>query len=89
MSLLLSFVCVFAVLGLVFSNESKPWMNTKLPPAERAAYLLQAMELSEKIDMLHGWPTQDYVGYVPPNSRLGIPALTLNDGKLAWCPTFI
>lgn len=37
------------------------------------------MLLSEKIDMLHG-TIGDYVGNVKKNTRLGIPALKLNDG---------
>ena len=55
-------------------------MEKDLTPSERASLLLANMELSEKVNMLHGWPTSDYVGYVPENTRLGIPALTLNDG---------
>jgi hypothetical protein len=37
------------------------------------------MNLTEKIDMLHGWDGP-YVGNVIANERLGIPALNLNDG---------
>jgi hypothetical protein len=50
-----------------------------LSPAQRAAALVSQMNLTEKIDMLHGWEG-DYVGNVIGNSRLGIPALNLNDG---------
>ena len=54
------------------------------------------MTLDEKIAMMHGvdpltgdaasgynfvLPPKGYVGYVPPISRLGIPALTLADGR--------
>jgi len=42
------------------------------------------MELQEKVDMLHGWAgtagAAEYVGYVAANTRLNIPAMTLNDG---------
>lgn len=43
------------------------------------------MTLDEKIAIVHGNNTKDgrataYVGYVPGNSRLNIPAITLNDG---------
>ncbi|HLH37136.1 MAG TPA: glycoside hydrolase family 3 C-terminal domain-containing protein [Alloacidobacterium sp.] len=44
------------------------------------------MTLDEKIAMVHGVtpiPVHGYVGYVPPNTRLGIPALTLADGRAA------
>ena len=37
------------------------------------------MTLDEKITMLHG-VAGPYVGNVPANTRLGIPALNLNDG---------
>lgn len=41
------------------------------------------MNLTEKIDMLHGWDGP-YVGNVIANERLGIPALNLNDGPQVW-----
>ncbi len=50
-----------------------------LSPAQRAQALLAQMNITEKINMVHGWPTP-YVGGVPENTRLGIPALNLNDG---------
>ena len=42
------------------------------------------MTLDEKITMVHGVdprPIEGYVGYVPGNIRLGIPALRLADGR--------
>ncbi len=57
----------------------KPWMNKNLSPEERAQELVKKMLLSEKIDMLHG-TLGEYVGNVKKNTRLGIPALRLNDG---------
>ncbi len=50
-----------------------------ITPEERAKQLLAKMTVDEKITMLHG-AKGDYVGNVPANTRLGIPALTLNDG---------
>ncbi len=50
-----------------------------LSPAQRAAALLAQMNITEKITMVHGWDTP-YVGGVIANTRLGIPALNLNDG---------
>ena len=38
------------------------------------------MTLDEKIALLHGAPGSFYVGYVPANTRLGIPELTVEDG---------
>ncbi|BCL80086.1 BglX family protein [Ktedonobacteria bacterium brp13] len=60
--------------------DSRPWMNTSLSPDQRADLLLAQMSLDEKIAMLHGSSGSAYVGYVPANARLGIPALKLEDG---------
>lgn len=70
-----------------------PWSSPKLDPAERAAKLMKAMTLDEKLMMLHGPPkgkaaqcthpmkeTCAYVGNVAANNRLGIPPLNMNDG---------
>ncbi len=59
-------------------------MNTSLTPEQRADLLIHAMTLDEKITMVHGVdprPIKGYVGYVPPNPRLSIPALRLADGR--------
>lgn len=64
--------------------SSRPWSNKALSPLKRANLLLKQMTLDEKIAMLHGLhpiPVSGYVGYVPPNTRLGIPALKLADGR--------
>ncbi len=61
-----------------------PWMNTSLSPDQRATLLIHAMSLDDKITMVHGVhpiPITGYVGYVPPNPRLDIPALKLADGR--------
>lgn len=61
-----------------------PWTNPALTPEQRADLLIHAMTLDEKITMVHGVdprPIKGYVGYVPPNPRLGIPALRLADGR--------
>ena len=55
-------------------------------PQQRAQNLLNQMELSEKLDMLHGHPGI-YIGNVPANTRLGIPALNLNDGPQGFRTT--
>lgn len=72
----------------------RPWMNKALSPRQRADLLVKAMTLDEKITMMHGagpclevWtdkcpmPIKGYIGYVPPIQRLGIPQLTLADGR--------
>ena len=81
------------------AQSAKPpslWMNKSLPPERRAALLIQAMTLDEKLTLVHGaapcgdvWtdpcanPLKEYVGYFPPNLRLGIPAITMSDGRAA------
>ncbi len=63
---------------------TRPWMRRGLAPQRRAELLLHAMTLAEKIALLHGVqpiPVKGYVGYVPGNARLGIPALRLADGR--------
>jgi beta-glucosidase len=57
----------------------RPWNDRSLQPARRAELLLAAMTLDEKITMVHGG-RGGYVGNVPANARLGIPALNLSDG---------
>lgn len=74
----------------------RPWMDASLSPERRAELLIAAMTLDEKIALMHGvnrikgdagsgydfdLPPNGYVGYVPPNRRLGIPSLTLADGR--------
>lgn len=56
-----------------------PWMNPSIPPAKRAALLVGYMNLSEKVHLFHG-SGSGYVGNVEGNSRLGIPAIRMNDG---------
>jgi beta-glucosidase len=77
-------------------SSQRPWMNTSLSAEARAKLLIHEMTLEEKIAMMHGvnpmkgnedvgygfdLPPKGYVGYVPANRRLGIPALTLADGR--------
>ena len=90
-----SAACLLMVAGLIFclpsltqapvSDETqRPWMNSSDSPEQRAALLVKAMTLDEKITMMHGvqpLPVKGYVGYVPANARLGIPALTEADGR--------
>ena len=59
-------------------------MDVQKTPKERADLLIAQMTIDEKLAMLHGvtdaFLNTGYVGYVPENTRLGIPALKLNDG---------
>jgi beta-glucosidase len=79
-----SFASMAATYGGGGDKVSRPWTDRSLSPIERANLLLKEMTLDEKIVMMHGVdpiPFKAYVGYVPPNTRLGIPALTLADGR--------
>ncbi len=57
------------------STHDRPWMNTSLPPDERANLILAQMTLAEKVAMLS---EQSSAEQLP--SRLGIPTLTFTDG---------
>src|SRR3974390_1737130 len=72
------------------SITHRPWMDLSLTPEERSNLLIKEMTLDEKVTLMHGMnktngqDTTDligYAGYVPPNLRLGIPALRLADGR--------
>ena len=72
---------VSAVAANGHSDSRPPWITRSDPPAQRAKLLLNEMNMTEKLHMLHGNNTmQPYVGAVTGNARLGIPDLTLNDG---------
>jgi beta-glucosidase len=59
-----------------------PWTDASQPPSQRADELLAAMTQAEKLTMMHGGASCGYVGCVDGNSRLGIPALHLQDGPV-------
>ena len=88
------------VIGLVAASSvagaqsaDKPWMNTALPPEERAEMVLKQMTLDEKIGLLHGngmahagqWQmpktylSNGGAGYVDGVERMGIPPLFVSD----------
>jgi beta-glucosidase len=59
--------------------QTQPWMDTSLSPSQRADLLVAAMTIDEKNTMAQG-AGGSYIGNVPANTRLGIPALNLSDG---------
>jgi beta-glucosidase len=68
------------------TSERQPWMNKSLSAERRANLLVGAMTLKDKVALVHGvdrkkHPFKGYVGYVPANQRLHIPALKLADGR--------
>ncbi|MGH7953320.1 MAG: glycoside hydrolase family 3 N-terminal domain-containing protein, partial [Limisphaerales bacterium] len=73
----IALACFWA--GLTGNLSAQSWTNTTLSANQRATFLLAAMSLDEKIAMVHG-VNGPYVGNIPANSRLGIPALSLEDG---------
>ena len=58
---------------------ARPWLSAAQTPDQRADELIAQMTLAEKIALLHG-AGGSYVGNVPANTRLGIPAIALEDG---------
>ncbi|MEA2311563.1 MAG: beta-glucosidase, partial [Solirubrobacteraceae bacterium] len=65
------------------SSPQCPWMDTSLSPSQRAARLVAAMNLDQKIAMLYQaqpvWAHYGAAGYVPGQADLCIPDLVLND----------
>jgi len=59
--------------------QAQSWTNTTLSASQRATLLLGAMTFGEKIAMVNG-AGGAYVGNIPANTRLGIPAVNLQDG---------
>jgi beta-glucosidase len=73
-----------------------PWMNSNLPPEERADLVLKQLTLDEKLALLHGngmarvpkWQmplsqlTNGGEGYVEGVKRLGIPPLVISDAAM-------
>src|SRR5689334_18983417 len=55
--------------------QTNAWMDTSLPPAQRATLLVAAMTQAEKLAMVNGTGgSGTYSGMIPANTRLGIPA---------------
>jgi beta-glucosidase len=65
------------------AQGDRPWLDASKPIAQRVDELLAEMTLPEKASELTGIappPSVHAVGYIPGNSRLGIPPLVLSDG---------
>jgi beta-glucosidase len=77
----------------VAQSADRPWMDSKLSPAERTELVLKQMTLEEKLALLHGngmahaaqWQMpltylgNGGAGYVEGVKRLGIPPLLISD----------
>ncbi len=82
-----------AATALAAQDADRPWMNSKLPPQERAEMVLKQLTLDEKLALLHGngmahdahWAmpltrlANGGAGYVEGVERLGIPGLVISD----------
>jgi beta-glucosidase len=93
--LLICFVLVGSASSLFAQKPQKasiPWMDPSLSPDERAAMVVKAMTLDEKITLLHGTGMEGLgpmsplssggnggAGYVVGIPRLGIPAIQMSD----------
>jgi len=66
-------------LGMVDSLQAQSWTNTTLSANQRASLLVSAMTFNELATMVAAG-SGSYVGNIPNNSRLGIPAINLQDG---------
>ena len=77
--LLLNVMLSFQSVSAHASLPARPWLNLDLTPDQRADQLIAQMTLSEKLALLSG-SGGPYVGNIPANTRLGIPALHLEDG---------
>jgi beta-glucosidase len=73
-------VCVTGIwLATAGTLLAQSWTNTMLSASQRASLLTSAMTYNEMAAMVAG-ASGPYVGYIPNNIRLGIPALNLQDG---------
>lgn len=56
-----------------------PWVGSTAPVEQRVSQVMAQITQSEEIALVHG-VSGTYVGNIPANSRLCIPALSLQDG---------
>lgn len=80
---LLNAPCLYAISfsGLVTIATAATLANApSQTPYVRARRLVEQMSLDEKIELVHGNHSDDYIGWVPGNARLGIPELRMQDG---------
>jgi beta-glucosidase len=65
---------------------SAPWMRTSDSPEARAAALIARMTLAQKTTLMHGGSNGAYTGSTDGIPSLGVPGLTLNDGRQGFRP---
>ncbi len=64
----------------------RPWMNRSLPPERRAALLVGAMTLDEKIQEIHMLDVRDHPREVAGVERLGLPVFKITNGPAGAGP---
>jgi len=74
------FLSVALGLGMIDGLHAQSWTNTTLSAGQRAVPLVNAMTFSEMATMVSGGISGGYAGVIPANTRLGIPAIYLQDG---------
>jgi beta-glucosidase len=90
----LAFLAVLTGSGLVLAPLTpgnaapvdRPWMNKALPPDQRAALLVKAMTLDEKVLEIHMLDTPAHPREVAGVSRLGIPVFKISNGPAGAGP---
>ncbi|MGW3964426.1 glycoside hydrolase family 3 C-terminal domain-containing protein [Amycolatopsis sp. NPDC005003] len=66
--------------------EAQPWRDARRSPDSRAAELVAAMTLDEKISQLHLQPDAEHQRFVPPIPRLGVPGFRIANGPAGMGP---
>ncbi len=86
--LVLSALLGFSLLTPVVTGAAvaQPWRDTQLSPDNRAAALVAAMTLDEKISQLHLQPDAQHQRFVPPIPRLGVPGFRIANGPVGMGP---
>ncbi|WP_290060398.1 glycoside hydrolase family 3 C-terminal domain-containing protein [Amycolatopsis solani] len=78
------------VLGLSLAApaaaDAQPWRDARQAPDRRAAELIAAMTLDEKISQLHLQPDAEHQRFVPPIPRLGVPGFRIANGPAGMGP---
>src|SRR6266496_6417024 len=86
--LVLSVLLGFSLLTPVVTGATaaQAWRDGRLSPDQRAAALIAAMTLDEKISQLHLQPDAQHQRFVPPIPRLGVPGFRIANGPAGMGP---
>ncbi len=86
--LVLSVLLGFSLLtpAVTGATAAQAWRDGRLSPDQRAAALIAAMTLDEKISQLHLQPDAQHQRFVPPIPRLGVPGFRIANGPAGMGP---